>query len=968
MFKNVIIFFFFCFSMYLYAQEPLRFSTKQGLPSNHIYDIQEDANGFMWFATNRGLVKYNGETFRTFTIKDGLPNNNTWLLETDYQDRLWYFSKSNYQGFIKNDSIYKFPVENNKVISPRFIHKMKEGLFMISSSGVYKLLKNKIKTVNFLEDVNEVNKKNTEASLKYNFKPNLTSFKVDEKKLICIYKNRLIILNKEYQKIKELTLDLPKNHRNLKIDNQGFLYNDIFYYAMDRGILFVDFKTYKIKFYSFKKLVNAAPIKYFRAKGLKNEIQISFPGHLLKFDYNLNFKESYAFPKVLSKSSYQDSRGNIWLADLTNGVSLIPNTQVKANYYLEGKKVQKINLIDDEIYAGVNDDGFYQFSKQNKTFTKNVSLIKQNGEIYRIEKNNNTLLYISSGGAFVKKGNTYNLIEIFKRPKYFGGNGFKNLVFYKNNFYAIHGSYISKLDNNFNYLKAISNTEGLLQTTIYKNKLFFGGSNGLHLLKNDAIVKVNFKHHLSQTSISTLNATKNNLLVGTDGRGVYVYNNDKVTHLKNTDGFSVQKIIKKENLLWLATNNGVQQLTLNDKDLENSKITNTFYESDGLLQNNTNDIYVDKDTLYAASDIGLAKLIITNPIYKRNPKLYFKTKKDTLSFSNEARRNISISFGLQDYVNQEYINYKYRLLPNQTDWVSTKTKTINFSNLSPKLYTLEVKATDQHFNTTTKKQFVKIVSFWYETKLAIIVFVLLFLLLMFVIFHYIKKQIQKKAAAKTAQDKRIAGLELQALRSQMNPHFVHNSLNAIQYFIQRNEVELSENYLSKFSLLIRLFFEYSRRQNITLKEEIKLLENYLEIEKLRFEEKLSYQINVDESLDTEEMIIPAMILQPIVENAVNHGLFHKKENGNITIYFNYIDQKTYQVKIYDDGIGIKKSKEIYKNSTKNYRSNSTEVLKERLQLLEQSNMWQIAYELNDFSETEHKEGTQVSIIFKQTAL
>src|SRR5690606_12049967 len=125
-------------------------------------------------------------------------------------------------------------------------------------------------------------------------------------------------------------------------------------------------------------------------------------------------------------------------------------------------------------------------------------------------------------------------------------------------------------------------------------------------------------------------------------------------------------------------------------------------------------------------------------------------------------------------------------------------------------------------------------------------------------------RIRKKEETKAQQEKRVAGLELQALRSQMNPHFVHNSLNAIQYFIQRNEVELSENYLSKFSQLIRLFFEYSRKQNITIEEELVLLKNYLEIEQLRFEEKLHYKIEVDESIDQEEQLIPSMLLQPIV--------------------------------------------------------------------------------------------------------
>ena len=105
--------------------------------------------------------------------------------------------------------------------------------------------------------------------------------------------------------------------------------------------------------------------------------------------------------------------------------------------------------------------------------------------------------------------------------------------------------------------------------------------------------------------------------------------------------------------------------------------------------------------------------------------------------------------------------------------------------------------------------------------------------------------------------KRLHEVELTALRGQMNPHFVHNSLNAIQYYIQRNEVELSEEYLVRFSKLIRLFFEYSRRKEISIRDEVHLLESYLEIEKLRFEDKLNYSIHVDATIDEEEQTVPS---------------------------------------------------------------------------------------------------------------
>lgn len=212
---------------------------------------------------------------------------------------------------------------------------------------------------------------------------------------------------------------------------------------------------------------------------------------------------------------------------------------------------------------------------------------------------------------------------------------------------------------------------------------------------------------------------------------------------------------------------------------------------------------------------------------------------------------------------------------------------------------------------------------------------------------------------------KMNNIESVALRSQMNPHFVHNSLNAIQYFIQRNEVELSENYLVKFSKLIRLFFEYSRQQTISISDEIELLTNYLEIEKLRFEEKLKYKITVCENIDPDNQVISSMILQPIVENAVNHGLFHKKGKGLVSVNFKKINETEFEVIVKDNGIGIHKAKKIYKHSPKNYQSNSSEVLQERIELLNQSKDRNITYKIEDLSDSSNETGTLVTLTFKQ---
>ncbi|MCH5600556.1 two-component regulator propeller domain-containing protein [Niabella ginsengisoli] len=118
------------------AQEPTNYSAKNGLPTNHVYDVQEDKDGVMWFATNRGLVKFDGKNFKAFTIKEGLPNNDVWELYLDGKKRLWVFSKSRYQSYVLNDSIYNFATSDGKTISPAPIYEVDNALWL--RAGYYK--------------------------------------------------------------------------------------------------------------------------------------------------------------------------------------------------------------------------------------------------------------------------------------------------------------------------------------------------------------------------------------------------------------------------------------------------------------------------------------------------------------------------------------------------------------------------------------------------------------------------------------------------------------------------------------------------------------------------------------------------------------------------------------------------------------------------------------------------------------
>lgn len=229
----------------------------------------------------------------------------------------------------------------------------------------------------------------------------------------------------------------------------------------------------------------------------------------------------------------------------------------------------------------------------------------------------------------------------------------------------------------------------------------------------------------------------------------------------------------------------------------------------------------------------------------------------------------------------------------------------------------------------------------------------------------LKEQLEQKLRAQ----KKLHRSELKVLQNQLNPHFVHNSLNAIQYFVQRNEVEVSEKYLSQFSKLMRQFFDYSRRKKVTLLEEKDFLENYLSMEQLRFEEKLCFKIVADEALDLESIEIPAMLLQPMVENAINHGIFHSKHDGILDICFKEVPETMdLEIQIVDNGVGINTSRARKVQAHDTHTSHSGQVLEERLEVLNDTEEWDITYTITDRSTHEKSSGTRIVLLFENAIL
>ena len=173
---------------------------------------------------------------------------------------------------------------------------------------------------------------------------------------------------------------------------------------------------------------------------------------------------------------------------------------------------------------------------------------------------------------------------------------------------------------------------------------------------------------------------------------------------------------------------------------------------------------------------------------------------------------------------------------------------------------------------------------------------------------------------------------MKALRAQMNPHFLYNSLNSIRLFVLQNDSDNADRYLVKFAQLMRLILENSRQEWVTLASELEQLTLYLELEQLRFDHKFDFTINIDPAIAIENVSIPPMIIQPYIENSILHGIAHKKERGHIWVTIKW-DNEGLECAVEDNGVGRQKAGELKSKTVSSHKSMGLKVTQERLQLI-----------------------------------
>src|SRR6185312_980030 len=323
----------------------------------------------------------------------------------------------------------------------------------------------------------------------------------------------------------------------------------------------------------------------------------------------------------------------------------------------------------------------------------------------------------------------------------------------------------------------------------------------------------------------------------------------------------------------------------------------------------------------------------------------------------------SFEFAALNYTNPAKNQYAYKLEGVDKDWVHSGTRrTANYTAVAPGTYTFRVKGSNNEGLWNNEGTSVKIIVLppWWKTWWAYSLYALAILTALYFFDRFRKKSLIEKERELNKETE----LEMQALRAQMNPHFIFNCLSSINRFILKNETEAASNYLTKFSRLIRTVLTNSKRPFISLEDELDMLGLYLDMEKLRFKDSFDYRIIFVNTIDAGNVFVPPLLLQPFAENAIWHGLMHKEGQGNLTIEMS-IDEKILTCIITDNGIGRNKAAQIKSKSAEKQKSMGLKITKERLAYLNRDNDEEAFFKIEDVTDADGKlAGTKVILKMK----
>lgn len=924
------------------------YTTVDGLPNNAIQSIYKDSNGIMWIGTKSGLCRFDGKELKTYTQDDGLVGNNIWAIVEDHNKNLWLscygdglskFDGENFTNYTTENGITDNRIRTLKHTKTNHLLIGTENGLTIFKNGEFsnykkKIKKNKTDDWRHLFQVMQFFEKDNEQYLlsrTHGFhKINLNTNKVSIDSLTSQgWGFKYIHLNKRelYSEAYTLTQNNIKNNFKSVYTSSSKLSNDIIW--------------------DYQKTGNDV---YIASWGVNNSI-----GGLLKWDgYNItDLTRRYGIESTKIWSLYYDNASNkLWIGTLDNGVYVIDLseniTYISAKDFNTDKlDVVAIEFLNDTKWV-LTKYGLLNTSN-NKFLTDNyfnTQLTKPSSAPieYRGLKVFNNHLFLNTDSALFKISDTGVALEILQ-TKSSAFVVLKNgtlLSSYPYGYFNEYPNFNKNIDYKTYHPSDKNTPSNITDAIISNNKSYFTTEfEGLFVYSNGKPISLYKKGVFKEKHLKYLRANNNKLYITTNSGKIFIA--DVKNDFKLIDSIPKKKIIGTgidfleifNNTILVGTNKGLNIIKNNTIQLIDNE--------QGLTHRNFTSSKINNDSLYIGTKNGLYNIYLPKIINaeKNIPQVNIKSiKVNHHKINNELfstgkyielpyhKNSLEVTLSDKELYTPNKIITRFKL--NNSDWNNISNNKIILPNLSSDSYKLKIEVTDLTTGKITTTELLTIIidkpywrTWWFWLLIASVL-----IALTVVLYNYNINKIKKREAIKSQLTKRITETKLEALQSQMNPHFTFNAMSSIQNYIIDNDIDNALMYMGEFSKLIRQTLDNSSEHYISLDEEIDYLTRYAKLENMRFDNSVSISINHNNlSIFDEE--IPPMLIQPLVENSFNHAFIDTNKEHKLTITFSK-ENNFIKCIVNDNGVGLNNQ-----TSTINHTSKGLRIIKERLGLLQQ---------------------------------
>ena len=903
----------------------------------------QDSEGFIWLSTDAGVYQYDSYDFEHFSTANGLPDNEIFRIYEDSQHRIWFIPLNGKLSYYQNGKLNT--PENNKMLAKIPFTKIVIGEYEDEKGNMYFASKNEIVCKITPEDSVEI----TYNKLIYNF------LWVQHDSVYTIEES---LLNKHYNPRGSIF----KDHIAIGV------YTNV-YYKKGLGkfekLITLPEKSVEI---IFMRLFSDTSLYIGTRKGL----------YILNPNDTTTLHNYFADWAVTSIE--KDFENNLWISTLEDGVHLVQSLQVLK--YNEPNLPSKIITClekdsDDNLWIGLTNDD-YAIIDNSGMISNYHFLSKIDHDIVNIRHFDGETWVVSKSGLLkIKNG----------QKKYYNFYGNDLLRLGKNSL-ILGQEYVLKFDaENFEAEIAYTNAVryGQEKYALIKsrcnvlapgkeNEAWIGTIHGLYCYRDNVLIDFGKIDPLFKAFIRDIkyDSITGRTYVATNTNGILVVRDDKLEFtITSADGLPYNdcyaiKILSSEHILASASNELVA-ITIDKKPF-----VNILNISAGAFSNRIFAIEEINGTIYLGTENGLISFTRKNS-YRNisNPRIvlqdFIVSNQSELQNSDKSfeynKNEITISYTGISFRDHQNLSYEYVLEGYDDNWQRTKERNITYKSLPPGNYVFKLRAINRSgiYSETISIPYIIRTPFWqtwwFYCTITTVIGAIIFYAWKLRLKKIREKYREEKEVMET--EKKLLELEHKAMRLQMNPHFIFNTLNSIKGFYAENDTEKANEYISKFSKLLRSILE-NTEQVVSLEKEIEYLKLYLDLTQLRYPGKFIYKIALDESINIIKTGIPPMLVQPFLENSIVHGIVPKQTEGLIQLEFAKSNGQLI-CSITDNGIGRTAAK--MNISTKEHQSKAIEIINEFIAALNLKNYSEkFTLDLQDlYNERHEPAGTKVII-------